>query len=229
MGTMDVRERPQIGKVSYNLADKPKNEYPFLLVSHVVRDLLRISPKGVAVDLGCGRGDHVRAFVRLGFDAIGIDRELPPENDLPKHFVCDIAHDRLPLDDNSVDIVFSKSVIEHLYYFELPHYIKEIKRILKPGGAVVIVTPDWYYCYREFFGGFTHCTPYTVESVVDCLNIYEFAKVEGHTLIQLPSVWNSRFMRWLSDVTRVLPLPRSNKWVRWSKERQALAIGRKPQ
>lgn len=226
---MDVRERPRISKVSYDPVDKPRNDYPHLLITHVVRDVARIPAKGVAVDLGCGRGDHVRAFARLGFDAIGIDRELPPQNDLPRHFIADIAHDRLPLDDESVDIVFSKSVIEHLYYFELPHYINEIKRILKPGGAVVIVTPDWYYCYREFFGGFTHCTPYTVKSVVDCLNVYDFAAVEGHSLIQLPAVWNSPFLRMLCDVTQVLPLPRSSKWVRWSKERQVLAIGRKPQ
>ena len=53
---------------------------------------------------------------------------------------ADINHDLtkgVPLDDNTVDAVYSSHVFEHIPYRELLKVIKEINRVLKPGGYFV--------------------------------------------------------------------------------------------
>lgn len=63
---------------------------------------------------------------------------------------------RLPYDDNSIDVVVSMQVIEHIKdYF---HYLKDIERILKPSGVAILATPNKKtmisginpYHYKEF-------------------------------------------------------------------------------
>ena len=53
----------------------------------------------------------------------------------------------LPFHENSVDIVLMLDVVEHLYPQQLDKALYEIKRILKPGGKLIIHTiPNlWYY------------------------------------------------------------------------------------
>jgi SAM-dependent methyltransferase len=128
-----------------------------------------------------------------------------------------------------MDVVFSKSFIEHFYIGELPHIFSEVSRVLKPGGVCVFLTPDWEYNSKEFYQVFTHVTPYTRSSIEQCLKMYGFDQVWSKSLIQLPQVWERKFLTLLSDITSYLPIPRSaGKWVRWSKERYLLGVGYKP-
>jgi SAM-dependent methyltransferase len=57
-----------------------------------------------------------------------------------------IQHDvtnPLPLKDNTVDIVQSEDVMEHIEYDNLKDSINEIYRILKPGGLFRLSMPDY--------------------------------------------------------------------------------------
>lgn len=49
---------------------------------------------------------------------------------------------RFPFDDQTFDYVFSEHVIEHVNFDDGRHMLREIARVLKPGGHVRIVTPD---------------------------------------------------------------------------------------
>ena len=57
-----------------------------------------------------------------------------------------IKHDvtnPLPLKDNTVDIIQSEDVMEHIEYYKLTDSINEIYRILKPGGLFRLSMPDY--------------------------------------------------------------------------------------
>lgn len=47
--------------------------------------------------------------------------------------VCDVENEQLPFNENTFDVVYSKSFIEHLYYPE--RYLKEALRVLKQEGC----------------------------------------------------------------------------------------------
>jgi ubiquinone/menaquinone biosynthesis C-methylase UbiE len=57
---------------------------------------------------------------------------------------CELMHTAcydLPFDDKAFDVVTSADVIEHLK--EPMHHLREICRVLKPEGALVLTTPKW--------------------------------------------------------------------------------------
>lgn len=57
---------------------------------------------------------------------------------------------RLPLPDNSVDLIYTSHFIEHIPYDQVNKFLSECRRILKPGGVIRIVTPDLVEMSREY-------------------------------------------------------------------------------
>lgn len=56
--------------------------------------------------------------------------------------VHDLRHFPYPYEDNSADKIYLGDVIEHITKFDAPKVLKEIYRILKPGGVFEISCPD---------------------------------------------------------------------------------------
>lgn len=93
------------------------------------------------LDAGCGKGVLAGELLNRGYKEIiltDIDdfRVIEKSKNLPFK-KCDFNFDRFPFDDNSFDAVTSTGVLEHL---ENPFYfVREIRRILKPGGKFLII------------------------------------------------------------------------------------------
>lgn len=96
---------------------------------------------GVLADIGCGGGNLWRelapSFSRcVGVDAVRYDG-LPAAVEFT---AADLDRLPLPLGDRSADVVAAVEVIEHL---ENPRaFFRELARIVKPGGWVVVTTPN---------------------------------------------------------------------------------------
>jgi len=90
------------------------------------------SQKGaVALCLGARRGAEVRAFQKQGCLAVGLDLDPGPENP----FVLRADFHAVPFQDGSVDVVFTNS-LDHV--FDVDQFIREIRRVLKPAGELVV-------------------------------------------------------------------------------------------
>lgn len=57
-------------------------------------------------------------------------------------FDGEILVNKLPVDDNSASEVHSYHFIEHVYAWEAPAVIREFRRVLKPGGKMVLELPN---------------------------------------------------------------------------------------
>jgi SAM-dependent methyltransferase len=107
----------------------------------------------VVIDLGCYAGAFVRHLadaapgrrvIGVDYDAenIAIARMLHPDLEFIETSVYG-----LELPDGSADCVAFQEVIEHL---EGPgQALKEINRVLRPGGSLIVTTPNAYY-WRHF-------------------------------------------------------------------------------
>ncbi len=58
-------------------------------------------------------------------------------------FHCDIEHEQLPFADSTFDTVVFSEVIEHLV--DPIVALREIRRVLKPGGVIIVATPNIAY------------------------------------------------------------------------------------
>lgn len=80
--------------------------------------------------------------------------------------------DKLPYESNSYDFVYFCAVIEHLYDSNL--ILSEIYRVLKKGGTLITITPNFSHCYKEFYNDPTHVHPYTPNSLKKILEMNNF-------------------------------------------------------
>ena len=213
--------------VVYDTDRRPVTQYPVQLAEHLCRRF-GLKKGDRILDNGCGRGDFLRGFVQYGLDGYGVDISDYAGECLKdiKFFKADIENGRLPFENDFFDVVFTKSVIEHFH--KPDNFLKECRRVLKPGGRVIVMTPDWQSTMFIFYDDHTHVQPYTERAVLDTLNIFGFQNVRAEIFYQLPVLWR---YPWLKPVSRMLQLAGPvrkiyvNKFIRWSRELMVLGTG----
>jgi len=217
-------------EVVYNPENKPYTDYPKKLVKYLA-ERYQMKPGDKFLELGCGRGDFLNEFTEIGLETYAIDNNDYFKKNLKtsNFFNLDITKSKLPFEDNSFDVVYSKSFIEHFYFPE--NIFKEVLRILKPNGKFVNLTPDWEIIYKTFYEDYTHRTPFTMTSLKDIYLINGFKNVSVEKFKQLPVLWKGNFInKFLSELTRLI-IPdyfiKKNKWIRFSKEIMLLSVGQK--
>jgi 2-polyprenyl-3-methyl-5-hydroxy-6-metoxy-1,4-benzoquinol methylase len=112
-------------------------------LADVLHRVERHQPRGRLLDVGCGLGFFVEVAMMGGWDAWGIDLNKHAVEWANEH-VSEHVHygtvDHLTEPDGSFDCVTMFDVIEHLD--DPAGEIREISRVLRPGGLLVVVTPD---------------------------------------------------------------------------------------
>lgn len=112
------------------------------------RNILRLAepnPDAVFVDLGCGDGEITeRVAAAIGTRAVhGLDLfegRLDAARARGIEITLGDLNSRLPYEDGAFDAVCSNQTIEHLT--ETDSFVREIRRILKPGGYAVVSTEN---------------------------------------------------------------------------------------
>ena len=113
-------------------------------LSKVLREAIVASPRK-ALDIGCWRGVLLRRLRAACPDCelFGIEISAPSVAEAASHGAVVIAgsvDDGLPFEDASMDLVVMGEVIEHL--FDPDRALEEIRRVLAPGGTLILTTPN---------------------------------------------------------------------------------------
>ena len=104
------------------------------------------------LDVGCSVGATLEAAKNLGWDGIGVDiSEDAIEFCQAKGLNCQkIEGVKLPFEDDQFDIITNWHVIEHVH--DVSETLDEWRRVLKPGGIMILETPDANYLKAEIMG-----------------------------------------------------------------------------
>ncbi|HVX18979.1 MAG TPA: methyltransferase domain-containing protein [Acidimicrobiales bacterium] len=100
-----------------------------------------VAPGGRVLDFGCATKPYAD-LVPAGVELIGADLEGNPDAD----WAID-ATGRIEAPDASVDVVLSTQVLEHVP--SPGRYLAEARRVLRPGGALILTTHGLMYFHRD--------------------------------------------------------------------------------
>ena len=121
---------------------------------------LAVPPGARVLDAPCGSGSLTLALLDAGFDAWGADVDPAATKRLGERFLAADLGAGIPCADQSVDLVLSVEGIEHLENSFA--FLREVRRVLRPGGRLVLTTPNTISIRSRvrFFGsGFYHQDP----------------------------------------------------------------------
>ena len=172
--------------------------------------------KGRLLDIGCGVGDFLLQVKKMGWEVMGIE---------PSEQAASIAQTRLgftplqpsdynKLPDQSFDVITMWHVLEHVD--DLKFQTNEWKRLLKPGGRLIIALPNYqsFDCqyYSDKWAAWDvprHLNHFTQACLHGILNSVDFKYIDTQRLI-----WDAYYISFLSEkyLNHSLPLIRG-AWV----------------
>jgi SAM-dependent methyltransferase len=109
-----------------------------------VRRIAEFVPSGRVLEVGCGYGYFLQCALDAGYDAYGID--LSPAavkwaaERHPGRVFCGLLEEVPEIQGQQYDVIFGSHLIEHLT--EPGEFLETASRLLRPGGLIVMVTPN---------------------------------------------------------------------------------------
>jgi O-antigen chain-terminating methyltransferase len=152
----------------------------------LVKELLAIYPHSSFLDIGCGRGEWLETVKDLGGIPVGVDLDASMVNTckelgLTVHKADAISYmGALPA--NSQAMVTAFHVVEHITFDELNVLLAGAIRVLKPGGILIMETPNpenIIVATSSFYIDPTHKRPIPIELLKHLAKDAGFFKVEG--------------------------------------------------
>ncbi len=220
-------------QINYNEELRPYTEFPKRLCEHLADNVFK-SRQGKLLDICCGRGEFVEIYDDLGFDTYGVDMDSVALEKGLNVKISDVDNQDLPFEDNYFDFIVMKSAIEHMR--NIYHLMENIYRVLKPGGKLIILTCDWKQNHKIFFDDVDHKTPFTVFSLHDLLERYDFKNIFAKDIFYLPFSWKNKFLelipRFISfavpiSFPQTVKLTPMIKLIKFSREKQIIGYGEK--
>jgi ubiquinone/menaquinone biosynthesis C-methylase UbiE len=158
--------RKHLHQAMYDLRHRLRREAVLLALAEVFEQ----PGSPIVLDVGCGVGDVIRAVPsqcrRIGVTYSQADLRLARMAGESGVRFLRAAAEVLPFPAGSIDVTICLEVLEHLPDDRAA--IREIGRVLKPGGQLIISVPGHYY-FPDYLGLIGHYRHYSSEQLVHLL------------------------------------------------------------
>jgi SAM-dependent methyltransferase len=145
------------------IESESRNNIWKVLTEYIQKD---ISYPNAILDLGCGYGNfinNVRATYKFAVDSTDVSSYLDREVRFSRKSVLDLGW----IKNSSLDCIFASNIFEHLSQENFIKCLKIARSKLLDDGLLVVLQPNFFYGFREYFNDFTHKTIFTHVSMCD--------------------------------------------------------------
>ena len=130
-----------------------------------------VPPEATVLDFGAGHCDFINGVIakqKIAFDQWdGIRNAVQPGISTVVGDYSELAS----LPESSVDVIFASNIFEHFTTEDLAKVFAVLHRLLRPGGKLICLQPNFYYAYRSYFDDYTHKSVWTHVSLPDFLSV----------------------------------------------------------
>ena len=157
------------------------------------------------VELGSGYADFINQINAKVKIAVDLDSHAAAYCKPPVQFI-QASVTALPLSDGSADVIFASNLFEHFSDEDLTRLIGEVRRVLRANGKLILLQPNYYYSFREYWDDYTHRKAFSHHSLSDFLTTSRM-KVTRVVPRLLPFSFKSLLPRsyWLTKIYLQLP------------------------
>lgn len=183
----------------------------FLIRSNLFKSISRLAPslQGRMMDFGCGLKPYKGLFSVDEY--IGVDYKA--EGETYEQGQVDVFYDgkTIPFPDDHFDSIFSSEVFEHV--FNLPEILQELRRVLKPGGRILVTCP-FAFGEHEIPSDYARYTSFAMRHMFESNGfvVREYHKTGGtiEAITQLRIVyWNRHILSVLKNIPVVRSVART--------------------
>ena len=184
---------PADGEVSgYFRTRLVPNPHRAAVWKHLCAYLQRWIPTDAAVlELGAGWCDFANTIRARRVVAMDLDSTV--RRAASDHVQAEVGDctDLSRFDTDSFDVVFASNLLEHLERSAAALLLAEAARVLRPGGRLILLQPNFRLNPGGYFDDYTHVAIYTDRSLADYLRSEDWRIVEVRPRF-LPLTMNSK-------------------------------------
>ncbi len=145
------------------------------------------------LDIGAGYCEFINHIVCRRRIALDVCQEVRFHAGAGVEVVGGTSTDLHALPDNAIDVAFASNFFEHLSSkHDLLTTLAEVRRVLRPGGRLLILQPNIRYVGGAYWDFFDHHLPLTERSLVEALELVGLKPVEVRSRF-LPFTTKSAF------------------------------------
>ena len=187
------------------------------------------------MELGAGYCDFINDIKAKEKYAVDVFERLDEYANSDVHTRIQSCTDLSFVSDGHLDVIFASNLFEHLTHEELLATLEEIRRVLRPDGRLILLQPNFKYCYRTYFDDYTHLQIFTHMGMYDLLEMtgMEVEKIFAKFLpVNMKSTLRLRlpFLGLLVRAYLHFPLkPRAGQMLVVARNRLPLGVEKRPQ
>ncbi|PYS51365.1 MAG: class I SAM-dependent methyltransferase [Acidobacteria bacterium] len=139
-----------------------------------------VPPDGVVLDIGAGYCDFINQIKAAQKYALDANPNVADFCTPDVQFLWGKAGVPLEIPRHSVDVVLASNLLEHLSEQQCSDLFDRLDDLLKERGKLILIQPNYYYCYRQYWDDFTHVKAFSHVSLTDFLlsRGYRIVRVE---------------------------------------------------
>lgn len=156
---MEAR-RARDGYHEVHLAEHPARQGVWQVVAEHLSSY--VPPDSAVVELGAGYCHWINAVRASRRVAVDVWAELP-RHAAPgvEARVLDVATSLRKLEASSFDVALASNLLEHFEADVAARVARDVYAMLRPGGRLIVIQPNFRLAYRRYFDDYTHRSVFT--------------------------------------------------------------------